>query len=250
MGELITLTASDGHALPAWQSGREGPGLVVIQEIFGLNHHIRRTADRFAAEGFAVVAPALFERVEPRVELGYAEADVARGREIRAKVSLDDALRDIAAAVGALKAEERPVGVVGYCWGGSLAWASATRIDGLGAAVGYYGGEVAEMADEQPRCPVMLHFGEHDHAIPMSDVATVRRKHPGPAGLHLSGRARLFLRRARQLPRRRAMRSRCRARCRSCASISAAERLRRGQVASRKFSAMGNAGVDAFSCAD
>lgn len=178
MGELITLTASDGHTLPAWHSGHEGPGLVVIQEIFGLNNHIRHTADRFAAQGFTALAPALFDRVEPGVELGYTEADVARGRAIRGKVSLDDALRDIAAAVEALKAEERSVGVVGYCWGGSLAWASATRLEGLGAAVGYYGGDVAKMADEQPRCPVMLHFGEQDHAIPMSDVATVRRKHP------------------------------------------------------------------------
>ena len=177
MGELITLTA-DGHSLPAWHSGREGPGLVVIQEIFGLNNHIRHTADRFAAEGFCVIAPALFHRVAPGVELGYSEADVARGREIRAKVALDDALRDIAAAVAALRTERRRVGVVGYCWGGSLAWAAATRLEGIDAAVSYYGGEVARMADEKPRCPVMLHFGEKDHAIPMSDVAIVRQKHP------------------------------------------------------------------------
>jgi carboxymethylenebutenolidase len=178
MGKLITLTAADGHSLPAWQSGHEGPGLVVIQEIFGLNNHIRRTADRLAAEGFSVVAPALFHRVAPGVELGYGEADVARGREIRAKVPLEDALRDIAAAVDALKSEGRRVGVVGYCWGGSLAWAAATRLGGIDAAVSYYGGEVAKMADERPRCPVMLHFGEQDHAIPMTDVETVRRKHP------------------------------------------------------------------------
>lgn len=178
MGEFITLTSADGHRLPAWQAGHDGPGLVVIQEIFGVNNHIRHTADRFAAEGFNVIAPALFDRVAPGTELGYAEADVAKGREIRAKVALEDALRDIAAAVGALKSEGRPVGVVGYCWGGSLAWAAATRLEGIGAAVGYYGGEVAKMADEKPRCPVMLHFGEQDHAIPMTDVETVRRKQP------------------------------------------------------------------------
>ena len=178
MGELITLTAADGHNRPAWPSGQEGPGLVVIQEIFGLNNHIRHTADRFAAEGFSVMAPALFHRVAPGVELGYTEADVKRGREIRAKVALEDALRDIAAAVDALTSEGLRVGVVGYCWGGSLAWAAATRLEGIRAAVSYYGGEVAKMADEKPRCPVMLHFGEQDHAIPMSDVATVRQKHP------------------------------------------------------------------------
>lgn len=178
MGEFITLTSGDGHRLPAWQAGHDGPGLVVIQEIFGVNHHIRHTADRFAAERFEVVAPALFDRVSPGTELGYAEQDVARGREIRAKVALEDALRDIAAAVGALKRKGRAVGVVGYCWGGSLAWAAATRLEGIGAAVSYYGGEVAAMADERPRCPVMLHFGEQDHAIPMKDVETFRRKNP------------------------------------------------------------------------
>jgi carboxymethylenebutenolidase len=178
MGELITLTAADGHGLPGWASGHDGPGLVVLQEIFGLNRHIRRTADRFAAEGFTVVAPALFHRVAPGLELGYTEADVARGREIRAQVALDDALGDIAAAVDALRTQGLNVGVVGYCWGGSLTWAAATRLDGIAASVGYYGGDVAKMADERPRCPVMLHFGEQDHAIPLSDVAIVRQKHP------------------------------------------------------------------------
>lgn len=178
MSEFITLTAGDGHRFPAWQAGNGVPGLVVIQEIFGVNNHIRHTADRFAAENFAVLAPALFERVGPGIELGYDEEDVKRGREIRSKVALEEALRDIAAAVGALKSEGRAVGVVGYCWGGSLAWAAATRLEGIDAAVGYYGGEIAKMADERPRCPVMLHFGEQDHAIPMSDVETVRKKHP------------------------------------------------------------------------
>lgn len=178
MGEFITLTAADGHRLQAWQSGAGGPGLVVIQEIFGVNNHIRHTADRFAAEGFTVLAPALFDRVEAGIELGYAEEDIERGREIRSKVSLDEALRDIAAAVGSLKSGDRKTGVVGYCWGGSLAWAAATRLEGLDAAVGYYGGEVAKMADERPRCPVMLHFGEKDHAIPMSDVQKVKKAHP------------------------------------------------------------------------
>ncbi len=178
MGEFITLTASDGHELQAWRSGDGAPGLVVIQEIFGLNHHIRATADRFAAEGFSVIAPALFDRVEPGIELGYGPQDIEKGREIRGKVRNEDALADIAAAVAELRKDGLTVGVVGYCWGGSLAWAAATRLDGVGAAVGYYGGEVAKNADETPRCPVMLHFGEHDHAIPMSDVETVRRKHP------------------------------------------------------------------------
>lgn len=178
MGAFVTLTAEDGHRLQAWRTGEDAPGLVVIQEIFGLNHHIRNTADRFAAQGFTVIAPALFDRVQPGVELGYGSADIEQGRAVRTKVSLEDALKDIVAAVAELRKEGLTVGVVGYCWGGSLAWASATRLEGVSAAVGYYGGEIAKMADERPRCPVMLHFGEKDHAIPMSDVATIRRKHP------------------------------------------------------------------------
>lgn len=178
MGEFITLTAADGHRFQAWRTGDGAPGLVVIQEIFGVNHHIRATADRFAAQGFSVIAPALFDRVGPKIELGYGPQDIEKGREIRAKVKTEDALADIAAAVAELKKDGLTVGVVGYCWGGSLAWASATHLDGVSAAVGYYGGEVAKNADETPRCPVMLHFGEHDHAIPMSDVETVRKKHP------------------------------------------------------------------------
>ena len=179
MGAFVTLTADDGHRLQAWRTGEGAPGLVVIQEIFGLNHHIRNTADRFAAQGFTVIAPALFDRVQPGIELGYGPEDIEKGRAVRAKVPLEDALRDIAAAVAELRNEGLKVGVVGYCWGGSLAWAAATRLEGVSVAVGYYGGEVAKMADERPRCPVMLHFGEKDHAIPLSDVATVRRKHPG-----------------------------------------------------------------------
>lgn len=178
MGEFITLTAKDGHRLQAWRTGSGAPGIVVIQEIFGLNNHIRTTADRFAAEGFSVIAPALFDRVQPGTELGYGPEDIEKGRALRAQVRTEDALADIAAAVAALREDGLTVGVVGYCWGGSLAWASATRLEGVSAAVGYYGGEVAKMADEQPRCPVMLHFGEQDHAIPMSDVETVAKKHP------------------------------------------------------------------------
>lgn len=178
MGEFISLKAADGHEFQAWRTGDGAPGLVVVQEIFGLNHHIRATADRFAAEGFSVIAPALFDRVEPGIELGYGPEDIEKGREIRAKVKTEDALADIAAAVAELRKDGLAVGVVGYCWGGSLAWAAATELDGVDAAVGYYGGEVAKNADRTPRCPVMLHFGEQDHAIPMSDVETVRKAHP------------------------------------------------------------------------
>ncbi len=180
MSETIQLRAADGHSLSAYRAGadnRAAPGLVVIQEIFGVNDHIRSVVDRFAAQGFAALAPALFDRIEPGIELGYGEADIARGRELKAQVTTGDALADVAAAIALLASEGRKIGVVGYCWGGSLAWASATRLDGVAAAVSYYGGQVPEWAGEMPGCPVMLHFGEQDHAIPMDGVA-VRRAHP------------------------------------------------------------------------
>jgi len=182
MSATIKLTAADGHAFSAYRAGEDraqAPGLVVIQEIFGVNSHIRSIADQFAAKGFATVAPALFDRVRPGIELGYEPADIAKGREIRAEVPTEAALSDIAAAIGLMAGEGRKVGVVGYCWGGSLAWASATRLDGVAAAVSYYGGQVPEWAGETPRCPVMLHFGETDASIPMEGVEKVRKAHPG-----------------------------------------------------------------------
>lgn len=181
MGETVTLTAGDGHELSAYRSEPQGTpraGLVVIQEIFGVNSHIRAVADSYAAEGFAVLAPALFDRVEPGIEIGYAAEDVERGRDIRAKIAHDNAVLDVDAAVNALRDEGLAVAVVGYCWGGSLAWNAATRLDGVACAVGYYGGMIPDMADENPRSPVMLHFGETDASIPLEGVETVKKKHP------------------------------------------------------------------------
>ena len=178
---MFELEAGDGHTFDAYRARPDGDvraGLVVIQEIFGVNSHIRNVADRFAAVGFDALAPALFDRAERGIELGYQPDDVDRGRAVRAQVSTDEALLDVDAAIKFLAQTGRPVAVVGYCWGGSLAWATATRLRGLAGAVSYYGGQVAEMADEQPSCPVMLHFGETDHAIPMEQVETVRAKHP------------------------------------------------------------------------
>ena len=179
MGKTITLKASDGHELSAYRADPAGTargGLVVIQEIFGVNSHIRAVADGFAAEGYAAGAPALFDRVERGVELGYEEDGRTRGRGIRADIAWDDALQDVAAAVAALSG--KPVGVVGYCWGGSLAWLAATRIAGIAASVGYYGGQIKDFKDEAPRCPVMLHFGTEDASIPMDAVAAVQAAQP------------------------------------------------------------------------
>ena len=180
MGKMIELTASDGFKLGAYKAEPKGPskgGLVVCQEIFGVNHHIRNVADRFAEQGYTVIAPALFDRAERGVDIGYTEATIKQGVDTRAKIKLEDTMKDVQAAVSALKGAGK-VGVVGYCWGGSLAFLSATRLSGVAAAVGYYGGTIAAHADEKPKVPVMLHFGEKDHGIPMSDVAKVKAARP------------------------------------------------------------------------
>ncbi|MEQ8355130.1 MAG: dienelactone hydrolase family protein [Kiloniellaceae bacterium] len=179
MGETVKLTADDGHSFDAYVARpAEQPkaGLVIVQEIFGVNAHIRAVADGFAEDGYLAVAPALFDRHRPGIELGYDSDDVARGREIRAQIDDQQALSDIATALG-LVASAGKVAVVGYCWGGSLAWLAATRLTPA-AAVCYYGGNVYEFRQEQPNCPVMFHFGEQDAGIPLDQAQAVGAAHP------------------------------------------------------------------------
>jgi carboxymethylenebutenolidase len=181
MGQDLTLTAEDGFKLGAYRANPGGTprgGLVVIQEIFGVNHHIRNVTDGFAADGYASLAPAIFDRVERGVSIGYTQADIERGRALRGKLGFDSMIMDVRAAVNALRQEGLRVGVVGYCLGGSLAWLSATRIDGLAAAIGFYGGAVAEFAAEQPRCPVLIHWGETDASIPRDHWEKLTAAHP------------------------------------------------------------------------
>jgi len=179
MGQTITLTASDGHELSAYRADPAGTprgGLVIVQEIFGVNSHIRGVADGFAADGYVAIAPALFDRIERGVDFGYDADSIASGRELKGRMAWDDAVTDMAAAVAALGGMK--IGVVGYCMGGTLAWLAATRIAGLSAAVGYYGGQIDDFRDETPTCPVMLHFGTEDASIPMDAVEAVRAAHP------------------------------------------------------------------------
>ncbi len=181
MGEWTTLTAADGHSLAAWRSGWPEPvaGLVVVQEIFGVNEHIRAVADRYAAMGLAAIAPALFDRAEQGVELGYADADIARGRELRGKFSWDLSVLDIQAAANAVRGAGK-VGIVGYCWGGSLAWLAACR-GGVDAAACYYGAQIIDYNGESPRCPALLVFGDEDGSIPPETITAIRAAHPGVA---------------------------------------------------------------------
>ena len=178
MGEMIELTAADGHRLQAYRAGpaSAGKSLVVIQEIFGINGHMRHVCDAFAAEGYAVVAPALFDRVGPGLELGYGADDVVRGRELRSKIGDEAVMHDVEAAAGALEGVR---GIVGYCWGGTVAWWGATRSGSFKAAIGWYGGGIAVARTEPTRCPVQLHFGEKDAGIPLADVDAIREAQPG-----------------------------------------------------------------------
>jgi carboxymethylenebutenolidase len=179
MAEFIELKAADGHQFQAYKVMPSGPvkgGMVVIQEIFGVNHHMRAVAEGYAAEGYAVLAPCLFDRAEKGFEVGYTPEDIAKGRDTRAKVAWDDAVKDLAATVEALRPHGK-IGSVGYCWGGSLSWLVATRI-GVDASVCYYGGQIFQYKDEKPKNPVLMHFGEHDHGIPMEHVDAIRAAQP------------------------------------------------------------------------
>jgi carboxymethylenebutenolidase len=180
MGKTLELTAADGHKLSAYRadpSGEPKGAIVVIQEIFGVNHHIRNVTDKFAAAGYVAIAPALFDRVKPGIEVGYDADSIATGRETRGKIKDADMLADTQAAINAVK-DVGKVAVVGYCLGGTIAYWSATRLNGIDAAVGYYGGGIAGTANEKPKVPVMLHFGDQDQGIPLTDVDKIRAAHP------------------------------------------------------------------------
>ncbi|HVY16513.1 MAG TPA: dienelactone hydrolase family protein [Rhodopila sp.] len=178
MGETIQLKAADGFSFSAYVAGPKDAtkGIVVIQEIFGVNHHIRDMADRFAAAGYAVVAPALFDRVEKGVELGYTQDDIGKGRDFRMKLSDPQVMLDVEAAAGHLSGKK--LGIVGYCFGGTVAWWGATRTTKFAASSCWYGGGIPGTKDEKPNCPVQMHFGEKDASIPMSDVDAVRAAQP------------------------------------------------------------------------
>ena len=181
MGETITLTAQDGHSFSAYRADPTGTpkaALVVIQEIFGVNGHMRNVTDRFAAAGYVAVCPAILDRTKRDVELGYTPEDIETAKGLRTNITYDQALADIDACRNLLAGEGLKLGVVGYCWGGSLAWASATRLNGFSVAVSYYGGDVASMADETAKCPVQFHFGEKDQGIPLDKVEIVKTKQP------------------------------------------------------------------------
>ena len=184
MAQFTTLTAADGFTLSAYVAppqGKPRAAIVVLQEIFGVNSHIREVADRFAAEGYLAVAPATFDRVKRGVELGYTEDDMTVGFELKTAVdALPGAgvLLDIQAAIDhAAQLGGGKVGIIGFCWGGLLAWKAACLLKGLSAAVPYYGGGITSESEiaRQPQCPVMAHFGDQDHWIPMEGIDAFKK---------------------------------------------------------------------------
>ncbi len=180
MGQTTTLTASDGFKFGAYRAdpaSKPKGAIVVIQEIFGVNSHIRNICDRLAKEGYIALAPAIFDRIEPNFQSGYSPDEVAVARKFVANPDWPAMLRDTQAAIDAVK-DVGPVGIIGFCLGGSIAYAAATKLKGLAAAVGYYGGAIVRFADDKPSVPTQLHFGEKDSGIPLTDVEAIKAKRP------------------------------------------------------------------------
>jgi carboxymethylenebutenolidase len=187
MSSQIELTAADGFRFPVYQALPKGPALgvvVVVQEIFGVNAHIRAVADGFAAQGYLALAPSTFQRVKPGVEMGYTPDDIAAGVALKAQVEelpAPGVLQDIQATIDhAALATKGKVGVVGYCWGGLLTWRAACELNGIAAAVPYYGGGMTQPTEiaRRPGCPVLAHFAMNDQSIPMEGVTAFGLAHP------------------------------------------------------------------------
>jgi len=175
--ETTGLKAADGHRFDAYRAtpaGRPLGAIVVVQEIFGVNGHIQAVTRRFAEEGFLAIAPALFDRTQRRADIPYS--DVAAGRALRDGLKTEQTLLDLKAAIDAVGTAGR-VGVVGYCWGGTMTYLAACHLP-IAAGVCYYGGGMTRHLDRTPKCPVMFHFGERDTIIPAADVEQIKKAYP------------------------------------------------------------------------
>lgn len=180
MGTTIELKSADGHKFAAYVAepkGKARGALVVVQEIFGVNSHMKAVTDGFAEDGYLSICPAFFDRKERGIDLGYQQADIDRGRGIAMSLDWKNTIADVNAAIAHVKGAGK-VGIVGYCWGGTTSWAAACDASGLVCSAPFYGGSIANMVDKQPKVPVMFHWGETDHAIPMDAVRKVEAAHP------------------------------------------------------------------------
>lgn len=175
-GEVVSLRAHDGHRLSAYEVRPDKPprgGLVLLQEIFGVTRHIRHVCDGYAAQGYHVVAPALFDRIRPGIQLGFAKEDAAIGRDLRSRITWDQVFADVVAAMAPLNGSGKTA-ALGYCWGGTIAWRAAAHVDGIAAAVCYYGTQIGPYVAEKPRCPVLMHFGESDPIATLEHAGQLR----------------------------------------------------------------------------
>lgn len=180
MGQHVKLTTADAHSLGSYRADPAGTpkgGMIVVQEIFGVNHHIRAVCDRLAALGYVAIAPAVFDRFVRDFECGYTPDEIANARSYLGNLNWDKMVLDMSAAKEELKGAG-PIGVIGFCMGGTAAFLAATRIPGVAAAVSYYGGQIAKFADEKPACPLQMHFGEKDEGIPLTTVDEIKKKQP------------------------------------------------------------------------
>jgi carboxymethylenebutenolidase len=187
LGKHFSLVAADSFKFGAYRADPTGAakgGIVVLQEIFGVNHHIRAVSDRLAADGYAAVAPALFDRQQPDFECGYSPDEIANARKFVANPDWGAMMRDVQAAIDEAK-KNGPVAIIGFCMGGSLAFLAAAKLNGLSTSIGYYGGQIAKNADEKPKVPTQLHFGEKDASIPMSDVELIKQKRGGDCEIYV-----------------------------------------------------------------
>jgi len=179
-GNTIDLVAQDGHHFSAYKvipEGKPRGAVIVGPEIFGVNSHIRSVADGFAADGYVAIAPALFDRAERNFDVGYTAEDIAAGRAVMGKLDWANTMKDVAATIE----HARPYGktaLVGYCWGGTIAWVANARLPGLACTVAYYGGSIPNFIEEAPKTPIMLHFGEEDASLPVEKAREVARRYP------------------------------------------------------------------------
>jgi carboxymethylenebutenolidase len=177
---MTELKAADGHKLAAYRAepaGKARGAVVVIQEIFGVNTHIRSVADGYAADGYLVIAPAMFDRVQRNYDTGYSQPEIQAGIALMQKLDWKEAMQDAAAALEAVKAAGK-VGIVGYCWGGTVTWVAAARLSGLACASPYYGGGMPGFIGEKPKCPTMCHFGEQDQSPTLAQAKAIAAAHP------------------------------------------------------------------------
>ena len=179
MNELIEITAKDNHRFSAYisqPSKKPKAGIIIIQEIFGVNAHIKEVTDLYASKGYLCIAPSLFDRIEKNVTLNYDESGVNKGRKLK-ELCDNNALKDIEASVSVVSSAGK-VGVIGYCWGGSLSWRIVCEASNLSASVCYYGGDIPKLKNLKPNCNVLTHFGELDKGIPIKNVKIFKKKRP------------------------------------------------------------------------